>query len=119
MKNVYDALAAAEEAAAQDISVEVIDLRTLRPWDHETVLNSARKTGRVVVVTESPKTGGLAADVSAVISEESFHDLKAPVVRVCGLDTPIPFSLPLEKLILPDKDKVRAAIDSVMKGKSA
>ncbi|NPV56600.1 MAG: alpha-ketoacid dehydrogenase subunit beta [Anaerolineae bacterium] len=116
MKNVYDALAAAEKAAAEDISVEVIDLRTIRPWDRETVLNSIRKTGRAIVVTESPKTGGLAADLSAVISEEAFGDLKAPVARVCGLDTPIPFSLPLEKVILPDENKVLAAIKAQMKG---
>lgn len=110
MKTLYDALAAADELEAEGISVEVIDLRTLRPWDHQTVLESVARTGRAVVVNEAPKIGGLAADVSAVISEEAFSYLKAPVIRVCGLDTPIPFSLPLEKLILPDKDRVKQGI---------
>ena len=97
------------------ISAEVIDLRTLRPWDHETVLDSVKKTGRAVVVNESPKMGGLAADVSAVISEEAFSDLKAPVERVCALDTPIPFSLVLEKLIMPNKDDVVQAAKKTLK----
>ncbi|RPI88267.1 MAG: alpha-ketoacid dehydrogenase subunit beta [Chloroflexi bacterium] len=116
MKMVYDSVTAAEELSKEGISVEVIDLRTLRPWDHETVLESVKKTGRVLVVNEAPKIGGLAADVSAVISEEAFHDLKAPIQRVCGMDVPIPFSLPLEKLILPDKEKVKAAARKVMQG---
>ncbi|MEJ5202485.1 MAG: alpha-ketoacid dehydrogenase subunit beta [Anaerolineales bacterium] len=115
MKTLHDCLAVAEELASEGISAEVIDLRTIRPWDHDTVLHSVRKTGRAVVVNEAPKIGGLAADVSAVISEEAFSSLKAPVMRVCGLDTPIPFSLPLEKLILPDKDKIKQAVLKVIK----
>jgi pyruvate/2-oxoglutarate/acetoin dehydrogenase E1 component len=115
MKTLHDCLSVAEELVAEGVSAEVIDLRTIRPWDHETVLQSVRKTGRAVVVNEAPKIGGLAADVSAVISEEGFSSLKAPVMRVCGLDTPIPFSLPLEKLILPDKDKVKQAVLRIMK----
>ncbi len=114
MKLVYDCLEAAEELSKEGISIEVIDLRTLRPWDHQSVLESVRRTGRAVVVNEAPKIGGLAADVSAVISEEAFQQLKAPVERVCGMDVPIPFSLPLEKLILPNKDKVKAAVRKVM-----
>jgi pyruvate dehydrogenase E1 component beta subunit len=114
MKLVYDCLDAAEELSKEGISIEVIDLRTLRPWDHRTVLESVRRTGRAVVVNEAPKIGGLAADVSAVISEETFHHLKAPVERVCGMDVPIPFSLPLEKIILPNKEKVKAAVRKVM-----
>jgi acetoin:2,6-dichlorophenolindophenol oxidoreductase subunit beta len=102
MKMVLEAMAAARELDKDGISAEVIDLRTLRPWDHETVLESVKKTGRLVVVNESPKTGGLAADISAVVSEGAFEFLKAPVERVCALDTPIPFSLVLEKLIMPD-----------------
>lgn len=115
MKTLHDCLSAAEELASEGISAEVIDLRTIRPWDHETVLQSVRKTGRAVVVNEAPKIGGLASDVSAVISEEAFSSLKSPVTRVCGLDTPIPFSLPLEKIILPDKDRVKQAVLKVMK----
>lgn len=114
MKMAHEALVAAEELAADGISVEVVDLRTLRPWDEETVLSSVAKTGRAVVANEAPKMGGLAADVSAVIAEEAFSKLKAPVHRVCGLDTPIPFSLPLEKIILPDKEDVKKAVRRVI-----
>lgn len=110
MKMVHEALATADELAADGISVEVIDLRTLRPWDHETVFASVRKTGRAVVANEAPKMGSLASDVSAAISEECFSSLKAPVRRVCGLDTPIPFSVSLEKLILPNKDDITTAV---------
>jgi len=110
MKTVYDCLEAADSLSKDGISAEVIDLRTLRPWDHETVLDSVRRTGRAVVVNEAPGVGGLAADLSAVISEEAFKDLKAPVQRVCGMDVPIPFSLPLEKVILPNAEKVSSAV---------
>lgn len=109
------ALNAAEDLAAEGISAEVIDLRTLRPWDHETVLESVARTGRAVVVNEAPKIGGLSADVSAVISEEAFSFLKSPVQRVAALDTPIPFSLILEKLILPDKEKIISAVHKTLK----
>lgn len=115
MKMVHEALAAAAELEKEGVSVEVIDLRTIRPYDAETVLESVRKTGRAVVATEAPKIGGLAAELSATIGEECFHDLKAPVARVAGLDTPIPFSLVLEKYILPGKEQVIAGIRSVMK----
>ncbi len=115
MKLVHEALAAAADLEKEGVSVEVIDLRTIRPYDAETVLESVRKTGRAVVANEAPKIGGLAAELSATISEECFHDLKAPVARVAGLDTPIPFSLVLEKYILPGKEQVIAGIRSVMK----
>lgn len=114
MKMTHEALAAAEELAAEGVSVEVVDLRTLRPWDQETVLASVRKTGRAVVANEAPKMGGLASDVSATIAEEAFASLKSPVRRVCGLDTPIPFSVALEKLILPGKDDIKAAIQATI-----
>jgi pyruvate/2-oxoglutarate/acetoin dehydrogenase E1 component len=114
MKMTHEALAAAGELAHDGISVEVVDLRTLRPWDQETVLESVAKTGRAIVANEAPKMGGLGAEVSATISEEVYANLKAPVCRVCGLDTPIPFSLPLEKIILPDKDDIKTAIQATM-----
>lgn len=114
MKMTHEALAAAEALAREGIEAEVVDLRTLRPWDTETVLESVRRTGRAVVVSEAPRSGGLGADVSATISEGCWHDLKAPVVRVAALDTPIPFSQVLEKLILPGKDQVVEAGRRVM-----
>jgi pyruvate dehydrogenase E1 component beta subunit len=106
MKMTHEALAAAEALAQDGIEAEVVDLRTLRPWDTETVLSSVRRTGRAVVVSEAPRMGGLAADVSATIAEECWDDLKAPVARVGALDTPIPFSVVLEKIILPGKDQI-------------
>lgn len=114
MKMVHEALAAAAALEAEGIDVEVIDLRTIRPYDDETILQSVRKTGRAVVANEAPKIGGLASELSARISEACFYDLKAPVVRVAGRDAPIPFSLVLEKYILPDKDKVIEGIRKVM-----
>ncbi|MGQ9841154.1 MAG: alpha-ketoacid dehydrogenase subunit beta, partial [Anaerolineae bacterium] len=90
MRMVHEALAAAAELAQEGLSVEVIDLRTLRPWDTEAVLDSVARTGRLVVANEAPKIGSLASDVAAVVAEEAFHHLKAPILRVCGLDTPIP-----------------------------
>jgi pyruvate/2-oxoglutarate/acetoin dehydrogenase E1 component len=114
MKLTRAALAAAETLAAQGIDAEVIDLRTLRPYDAETVLDSVRKTKRAVVATETPKMGGLAAELSATISEECFRDLEAPVARVAGLDTPIPFSLSLEKYILPGKDAIVKGVQQVL-----
>ena len=114
MKMTHEALATAEELAADGVSVEVVDLRTLRPWDQTTVLESVVKTGRAIVANEAPKMGGLGAEVSATISEEVYANLKAPVRRVCGLDTPIPFSVPLEKIILPDKEDIKAAIQATL-----
>ncbi|MBP8293838.1 MAG: alpha-ketoacid dehydrogenase subunit beta [Caldilineaceae bacterium] len=115
MKMVHEALAAAAELEKEGIDVEVIDLRTILPYDAETVLESVRKTGRAVVANEAPRTGGLASELSAVIGEACFRDLKAPVVRVAGLDTPIPFSLVLEKFILPGKEQVMNGIREVLK----
>lgn len=114
MRMVHESLAAAEELAQEGISVEVVDLRTLRPWDTETVLESVARTGRLIVANEAPKIGSLASDVAAVAAEEGFHTLKAPVLRVCGLDTPIPFSVPLEKIVLPGRADVAAAVRRVL-----
>ena len=114
MRMTQEALAAATDLAGEGVSVEVVDLRTLRPWDTQTVLESVAKTGRVVVANESPKIGNLASDVSATIAEEGFGYLRAPIQRVCGLDTPIPFSVPLEKIVLPGKDDIKAAIRKVL-----
>ncbi len=82
-------------------NIEVIDLRTLLPWDKETVLNSAKKTGKVLVVHEDCITGGIGGEIAAVISEEVFEYLDAPVMRVGSLDTPVPFAPTLEKNFLP------------------
>jgi 2-oxoisovalerate dehydrogenase E1 component len=90
------ALAAAEAVAVDGADVEVVDLRSLAPWDRETVLDSVRRTSRALVVHEAPLVGGFGAEVASVIGTEAFGSLDAPVVRVGGLATPIPFAPPLE-----------------------
>ena len=114
MRMVPMAIAAADELEADGISVEVVDLRTIRPYDAETILDSVAKTGRAVVANEAPKIGGLGAELSARIHEECFSGLKAPVGRVDGLDAPIPFSVPLEHEILPDQSNITSAIRITM-----
>ncbi len=115
MRMVPMALAAAEAAAEHGVSVEVVDLRTIRPYDAETVLASVAKTGRAIVANEAPKIGGLGAELSARIHEECFSELRGPVVRVDALDTPIPFSEPLEEVVLPDTADIADAISRAMK----
>jgi 2-oxoisovalerate dehydrogenase E1 component len=106
------ALKAAEKS---DHSVEVIDLRTLFPWDRETVLESVARTGRLLVVQEPQGTAGVAADVAAVVAEHAMYDLEAPIARVTGFDIPWP-QFAIEKHALVDTDRVRAGIDQVMLG---
>ena len=102
-----DAAAAAEDDGHQ---LEVIDLRTLSPLDTETVLESVRRTGRLVVVHEAPATLGVGAELAARVTEEAFYSLQAPVLRVTGFDTPYPSSR-LEEDFLPDLDRVLDAVD--------
>ena len=97
---LYEALAASDSAAKQGVECEVIDLRTLWPLDIDTVVQSVRKTGRVVVVHEAPKTCGLGAEIVALINEKAFLHLEAPPARVTGFDTPFPYTLEMEYLPL-------------------
>ncbi len=110
MKMVREALAAAEALVQEGIEIEVVDLRTLRPWDHDTVLTSVAKTRRAVVVMETPPTGGLAADVSVVIYESLYSELAAPVRRVTAKDAPIPMAPALEQAILPSRKDIEIAV---------
>jgi pyruvate/2-oxoglutarate/acetoin dehydrogenase E1 component len=98
----------AEEAAKKlpDTSVEIIDLRTVMPWDKEAVLASVRKTSKVLVLHEDTRTGGFGGEIAATIAEEAFEDLDAPVRRIAAPDTPVPFSPPLEKAFIPQVDDV-------------
>jgi 2-oxoisovalerate dehydrogenase E1 component beta subunit len=92
--------------------VEVVDLRTLVPFDRETVLGSVRKTGKALIVHEDNLTGGFGGEVAAVIAQDAFEHLDAPVRRVAALDTPIPFAPPLEREYLPlEADILAAAAD--------
>jgi 2-oxoisovalerate dehydrogenase E1 component beta subunit len=98
----------ADEAAEQldDVSVEIVDLRTVLPWDREAVLASARKTSKVLVLHEDTRTGGFGAEIVATIAEEAFEDLDAPIKRIAAPDTPVPFSPVLEKAFIPQVDDV-------------
>ncbi len=106
---------AAKALENEGISAEIIDMRTLLPWDRETIYESIKKTSRAVLVQENTKTGGVMAEVSASITEDLFDYLDAPVTRVCGLDVPmLPFAPPLEHFFLPNADKIVKAVKKVM-----
>jgi pyruvate dehydrogenase E1 component beta subunit len=107
------ALKAAEELEKQNVSVEVIDPRTIRPLDIETIIKSVRKTNRVVIAEESHPFCGVAAEISAEIMERAFDYLDAPVKRVSGVDAPMPYARNLERLALPDVEKIVAAVREV------
>ncbi|MDA2913721.1 alpha-ketoacid dehydrogenase subunit beta [Acidobacteriia bacterium AH_259_A11_L15] len=107
---LYTCLEAAEKLSQQDgLECEVIDLRTLLPLDKETILGSLKRTNKLLVVHEDTRTGGLAGEIAAVIMEEAFEELDAPVMRVTSLDTPVPYSPPLEEYFLPNAEKVMKA----------
>jgi pyruvate/2-oxoglutarate/acetoin dehydrogenase E1 component len=110
---LHVALEAAEAAAADGISVEVLDLRTLLPLDEEAVLATAAKTGKVIVLHEATLTGGPGAEVAALIAERVFEHLDAPVVRLAPPNTPVPYSPPLEAYFLPDVARVGKTIRAV------
>ncbi len=107
--------AKAADTLKGDVSVEVIDPRTLVPLDEEAILRSVQKTGRLVVVDEDYERCGFTAEVAAVVAEKGFHSLEAPVARVANPNTPIPFNRSLERQVLPDADKIVRAIKSVVK----
>jgi pyruvate dehydrogenase E1 component beta subunit len=111
---VPKALEAARLLAAEGISAEVVDPRTLAPLDTETILQSVHKTGRVVVADECPLRCGVAAELTAVIAEHAWGALKAAPRRVARLDVPTPFSPPLEEFITPGVDKIVAAARDVL-----
>jgi pyruvate/2-oxoglutarate/acetoin dehydrogenase E1 component len=115
---VHEALAAAEELAKEGLSIEVVDPRTLAPLDAETIRNSVRKTGRLVIADEAGPTAGFAAEVAAVATEDAatFAQLKAPVKRVCALQVPIPYSPVLEDYVFPDRQRMIAGIREVLAG---
>jgi pyruvate dehydrogenase E1 component beta subunit len=110
---VTKCLAAADQLAGEGISVEVIDLRTLVPMDLECVLQSVRRTGRLVVAQEAIKRGGVASDVAANVVERAFEALRAPIIRVAGKNTVIPFNLALERASVPQVDDVVTGIRAV------
>ena len=108
---LHHCLEAARALAQEGVRVEVVDLRTLRPLDQETVLDSVKKTGKALIVHEDSKAGGIGGEVAAIISEHAFEHLDGPVVRVAGPEVPaMPFSPPLEAMYLPDSDRIADAM---------
>ena len=106
---VHTAIEAAGKLAAEGVEAEVVDLRSLAPLDREAVLTTVVKTSRALLLHEATLTGGIGGELAAIISEEAFEYLDAPVVRVASADTPVPYSPPLEAAFLPGVDKVVAA----------
>jgi pyruvate/2-oxoglutarate/acetoin dehydrogenase E1 component len=111
---LFKTLAAADTLATQDVDAEVIDLRTLRPLDMDTVLTSVRKTRRVVVVDEGWRSGSLSAEILARIAESSFYDLDAPVSRVCSSEVPMPYPKHLEDAALPQPEAIVEAVRALI-----
>ena len=106
---VWTALEAARTLEAEGISLEVVDLRTLVPYDKDCILESVRKCGKVILLHEDTRRGGMGGELAAVIAEEAFGDLDGPVVRLTAPDTPVPFSPPLEEFFLPSAGKLAEA----------
>lgn len=107
---VHEALNAASKLSQDGIEAEVIDPRTLYPLDKKTIFNSIEKTNKVMIVTEETKRGSYAGEIAAIIAEECFDNLDAPVVRVCSLDSPIPFSPVLEDYVVPNSQDIINAV---------
>jgi pyruvate dehydrogenase E1 component beta subunit len=111
---VQRSLNAAEQLAGEGIDVEIIDPRTLVPLDIEAILNSVKKTGRLLVADEGHQTCGAASEICAMVAEEAIYYLKAPVKRITSPDTPVPFSPPLEQAFIPDEKSLIPAVKSLM-----
>ena len=111
---VHRALAAAAKLQEKGISIEIIDLRTLVPLDKQAIIDSVEKTGRLVIMSEEPRTGSLAAEISAIVAEEAFDFLDAPIIRVCAPDTPVPFSPVLEKFWMPSEEDLLRAVSEIV-----
>jgi pyruvate/2-oxoglutarate/acetoin dehydrogenase E1 component len=100
---------AAADALADEASIEVLDIRTLKPLDQDALLASAAKTGRVVIVQEAPRTAGYGAELAAILAEKAMLDLRAPVIRVTGFDVPYPY-WQIEDAYMPSVERVAAAV---------
>ncbi|MBI3405312.1 MAG: alpha-ketoacid dehydrogenase subunit beta [Acidobacteria bacterium] len=112
---MLNSLEAAAQLAKEGIEAEVIDLRTLLPLDKETILQSVKKTNKLLVVHEDTRTGGIAGEIAALVCDEAFEDLDGPILRVTSLDTPVPLAPPLEERFLPSTEKVLAAARQLAK----
>src|SRR5437667_12294612 len=115
---VKKGLAAAEQLATDGISAEVVDPRTLNPLDVNTIIKSVKKTGRVILVDQAPRHSSAAAVIAGEIAEHGFGHLRAPAKMVTAFDTPIPYSEPLEKYVVPNEDRIVQAVKSVVAHKA-
>jgi pyruvate/2-oxoglutarate/acetoin dehydrogenase E1 component len=113
-KAVHTCVQAAQQLEGMNISAEIVDLRTLKPLDEETILASARKTGRVLIVHEASRSCGVGAEVAAIVAEKAFRTLRAPVARVTGPDTPAPASHVLEQAFMPQAEALVAAAKALL-----
>ena len=111
---VRKALNVAEEMSREGISLEVIDPRTISPLDKETILNSVKKTGKLIIADEGCVTGGFGSELAAIVAEQAFDYLEAPVIRVGSPNTPVPFSPPLEQFYIPDEENLKDAINRIL-----
>jgi 2-oxoisovalerate dehydrogenase E1 component len=111
---VQKSLEAARKMEEKGVGVEVVDLRTLNPLDEEAIYASVRKTGKVLVVHEDTLTAGFGAEIAALISANCFESLDGPVQRVAALDTPVPYSPPLENAMLPNEQKIFEALTKLV-----
>jgi 2-oxoisovalerate dehydrogenase E1 component beta subunit len=112
---VYTALDAAKALAADGVQAEVLDLRSLAPLDRDAILTTVAKTSRVLLLHEATRTGGIGGELAAIIGEEAFEYLDAPIMRVASADAPVPYSPPLEAAFLPSVEKVVAAAKQLVK----
>jgi pyruvate/2-oxoglutarate/acetoin dehydrogenase E1 component len=112
---VLKSLEAAEELERDGVDCEIIDPRTLVPLDINALINSVKKTGRLVIVSEACRRGSIASDISAIVTEKAFGDLRAPVKIVAGLNTPIPYNLALEEASIPQKADILEAVKTIIK----
>jgi len=111
---VHEAMAAASALQGENLSVEVIDPRTIQPLDTDTIVGSVKRTGRLIIAEDDSKTGGVGAEIAATVVERAFDYLDAPIMRVAAPDIPIPFSPSLEKEYMPSKDKIIQTIASLL-----
>jgi 2-oxoisovalerate dehydrogenase E1 component beta subunit len=112
---VHASLEAAAQLSQEGIEAEVVDLRTLLPLDRETIFASVRRTSKLLVVHEDTRTGGVAGEIAALVNESVFNELDGPILRVTALDTPVPFSAPLEEYFLPNAARIAAAARQLAK----
>jgi 2-oxoisovalerate dehydrogenase E1 component beta subunit len=111
---VQFAMEAAERLSSQEgVEARIVDLRTLLPLDTELILSSVKTTGKVLIIHEANVTGGVGGEIAALIAQHAFQDLDAPIVRLGGKDTPVPFAPPLEEFVLPDAEKIFAAMHAL------